>query len=303
MTSTGNTDKEISAADRGRVLGLLNQAALDEGLAPEIEPMASGITNRSFLVTLSEQQVVVRLSTELTAVLGIDRNKEMYLQRIGASLGVAPATLYFDSSRGDNITRFIAAPADKSRWSDEGVRAQEVGRLLKTLHSAELDSKQQFLFDPVDDIIHWAIVIKGSPIAEQASESVADVPSLFEKFMSGDEANVLCHNDLDPGNILFDDSRGWLIDWEYAGVGDYRFDLASYARHLSLDGRQELLDSYCVTGKPSLSDLNNWVSCFRGWTAVWALAQHVLREDTDFDYYTYASDIFSDLENVKALGT
>ena len=38
---------------------------------------------------------------------------------------------------------------------------------------------------------------------------------------------ALCHNDLLPSNIIADDRRVWLVDWEYAGLGHPLFiDLA-----------------------------------------------------------------------------
>jgi thiamine kinase len=41
-----------------------------------------------------------------------------------------------------------------------------------------------------------------------------------------DSRLCLCHNDVHHLNVV-DDGRLWLIDWEYAGIGDPYFDLAS----------------------------------------------------------------------------
>jgi Ser/Thr protein kinase RdoA (MazF antagonist) len=38
---------------------------------------------------------------------------------------------------------------------------------------------------------------------------------------------TLCHNDLNPHNILYDGSRSWLIDFDHAGLGDPLFDVAT----------------------------------------------------------------------------
>ena len=45
---------------------------------------------------------------------------------------------------------------------------------------------------------------------------------------------VPCHNDLLPGNVLFEEdtgsangSRVWLLDFEYAGMNDRFFDLGN----------------------------------------------------------------------------
>ncbi|TNF23609.1 MAG: hypothetical protein EP329_27045 [Deltaproteobacteria bacterium] len=36
-----------------------------------------------------------------------------------------------------------------------------------------------------------------------------------------------CHYDLNPGNLLFDGERVWLVDWEMAGAGDPFHDLGT----------------------------------------------------------------------------
>ena len=36
-----------------------------------------------------------------------------------------------------------------------------------------------------------------------------------------------CHHDANPGNLLFDGERLWLVDWELAGAGDPFYDLGT----------------------------------------------------------------------------
>ena len=56
---------------------------------------------------------------------------------------------------------------------------------------------------------------------------------------------VLCHNDLNPQNIFFGDSVK-VIDFEYAGVNDRYFDLASVCVEFGLDMQMQkvFLDAY-----------------------------------------------------------
>jgi aminoglycoside phosphotransferase (APT) family kinase protein len=55
-------------------------------------------------------------------------------------------------------------------------------------------------------------------------------------------AAVLCHNDVHAQNLLFDRAgRLWLLDWEYAGLGDPMLDLASYASQQQLGEGASLL--------------------------------------------------------------
>jgi thiamine kinase-like enzyme len=56
----------------------------------------------------------------------------------------------------------------------------------------------------------------------------------------------LCHNDLGRGNFIDDGTQLWLIDWEYAGVGDPYYDLAFIAHNnrLSPEEEAELVQAY-----------------------------------------------------------
>ena len=43
------------------------------------------------------------------------------------------------------------------------------------------------------------------------------------------------HNDLLALNFIDDGERTWIVDWEYAGMGDAYFDLANFAVNNELD--------------------------------------------------------------------
>ena len=55
-----------------------------------------------------------------------------------------------------------------------------------------------------------------------------------------------CHNDLVNANFIDDGTRIRIVDWEYAGMGDVFFDLASFSlnNELDRDGRRQLLEAY-----------------------------------------------------------
>jgi len=61
----------------------------------------------------------------------------------------------------------------------------------------------------------------------------------FETIANYPEESVLCHNDLNPKNILFTSGGLKLIDWEFAGVNDRYFDLAAVCVEFGLDRQKE----------------------------------------------------------------
>ena len=63
---------------------------------------------------------------------------------------------------------------------------------------------------------------------------------------SFDDDPVLCHNDLNPQNILWKHYTPILLDWEYAGSNDRYFDLACVVVEFELNRAESryFLDTY-----------------------------------------------------------
>ena len=102
-----------------------------------------------------------------------------------------------------------------------------------------------------------------------------------------------CHNDLLNGNFLLANQL-YILDWEYAGMGDVFFDLANFSNNheLSEDEDHFLLD--CYFGRVSSQAIAHMnimkiMSDFR--EAMWGLVQ-VRISDLDFDFLGYANQHF-----------
>ena len=99
-----------------------------------------------------------------------------------------------------------------------------------------------------------------------------------------------CHNDLLASNFIDDGRTIWILDWEYAGMGDIFFDLGNFAVNQALNEEQcELLLRYYF-GEVRSTDvahlhLMRLSSDLR--EAFWGFLQMGISE-LDFDYHEYA---------------
>ena len=105
-------------------------------------------------------------------------------------------------------------------------------------------------------------------------------------------------NDLLLANWLDDGERLWIIDWEYAGMGDPFFDLGNFAVHLQLSGKEEdvLLSAYLGQVPPravARLKLMKIISDLR--EAMWAMVQ-VTISTLDYDFVAYARKHFDRYE-------
>jgi thiamine kinase len=84
-------------------------------------------------------------------------------------------------------------------------------------------------------------------------------------------ATALCHHDIHAQNLVTDPAgRLWLVDWEYAGLGDPVFDLASCASQLELSAASVglLCDEYVRAGgsvELTRLDLARWAFDYVQW--------------------------------------
>ena len=107
-----------------------------------------------------------------------------------------------------------------------------------------------------------------------------------------------CHNDLLALNFIDDGSRIWIVDWEYAGMGDAYFDLANFAvnNELDEDGERALLAAY-GGGDPAALTVMRFMSDFR--EAMWGVVQQGISE-LDVDFVAYAKSHFERLQRTAA---
>jgi thiamine kinase len=219
---------------------------LGAGAIRDIAPIKHGLTNRSWLVRTDDDRFVVRISEESTQELQIDRNSEAAVLKLVARAGIGPEVLRCDPERGILVTRYLGAT-----WNERDAQLPEnidrLGMLLRQLHALPIPSNVR--------VVDLATTADGylRTLAARGVRSGLTSPSLREcadktamQLRKGSRM-CLCHNDVHHLNVV-DGASLRLIDWEYAGVGEPMFDLASvsvYHRYRRSQ-RERLLSAYAA---------------------------------------------------------
>lgn len=256
------------------------------GRATEVEPLGGGITNRNFKVTVDGEAFVLRIGGRDTALLGIDRDAEHAASIVAAGLGIGPEVTAY--SAGCLVTRFLVGEVGR-------LEVAEVGRLLRRLHDGPPVLGRFDAFRVVEAYQATALAqgVTVPPAYVRASATAREIEDRL-----GGRPLCPCHNDLLNANFVHDDERLWLVDWEYAGMGDPHFDLANFAVNHELDeaGERDLLAAY-GGGDPDALVLMRFMSDFR--EAMWGVVQSAISE-LDFDFDAYAAEHFERLERTAA---
>jgi len=266
----------------GRVRGMGPAADLGVRL------LGGGLTNTNYLVGTTGEQYVVRIVGQNGNILVSDRLTEETAMRRAVAAGIAPEVVAFVQPEGHMVTRYLVDA--RPLTIEEFTSTEMVPRLaqrLKQVHELEaIDGS----FDPYADIRRWLDVLaKRATTLPSRLESLLDrVAAVERRRMPLDQGEmVLCHNDPYHLNFLEDGSL-WLIDWEYAGMGDPMYDLASIGYVLDVDTKNQLLQSYfgSVTAQ-SQHDLDSLIYVVLCWNTCWSLIQ-AQGGVSGFDYIAYA---------------
>ena len=267
-----------------------------KGLSPAVTPITIGITNRNFRVDIGGESFVVRLSGKDTDLLGIDRAAENEAASAAAAAGVAPEVFAYLPEHEALITRFV--PGD--HIPEEDLQREDVLRSViasvKAIHACAPIRSSFPVFRIVEDYARLATErgVTVPPAYDAAHEVAGRIESAFSK---APMPLTTCHNDLLNANFLRDGEHVWIVDYEYAGMGDPFFDLGNLSINNGLgEGAQEaLLRAYfgeVTDAHRARHGLMRIMSDFR--EAMWGVVQQAL-STLDFDYVAYADTHFSRL--------
>jgi thiamine kinase-like enzyme len=274
-------------------------------LAPELgetdgeaTPLEGGITNRNYRVTLGGKRYVIRVPGKDTSLLGIDRDAERQANENAASLGVAPRVAAQLDDPPCLVTEFVECKEMQPEDLRKPQTMKQVIESVRTVHDSGAALPSSFDSFRVVEEYRATAAGRGAEIPAAYDEAHAWAGEI-ETALSGPEHEpVPCHNDLLAGNFLQGADRIWIVDWEYAGMGDRYFDLANFAINNELDEAQhpELLAHYfgeeANPARLASVRLMLFMSDFR--EAMWGVVQTVA-SDLDFDFEDYAATHFARL--------
>jgi thiamine kinase-like enzyme len=258
--------------------------------------LSAGITNRNYLLESGDERVVVRVFGADTELLGIDRVAEDVAARAAADAGVGPPVLAFLPEAGCLITRFVdGAPVPVEDLEREEIVGGVV-RSVRALHACPALPSSFPVFRIVED---YAALAGGRGVhVPPAYTEAHDLAARIERAVgTAPMAARPCHNDLLNANFLRDGDHVWILDYEYAGMGDPFFDLANLSINNGMSGgaQEMLLRAYfgeVTDGHRARMGLMRVMSDLR--EAMWGVVQQAL-STLDVDYVEYAARHFDRL--------
>ncbi len=257
-----------------------------------VSPLDGGITNSNFRVDVGGESFALRIAGTDTDMLGINRDHEHAANLVAGKLGIAPEVIYVIQPEGYLVTRFITGRPFPQEEITQPENIRRVMEFVRKIHSMPDIPGVFSVFRTIESYAEIARSYKVE-FPENFDWLIERTNEAETALMTNPEPLRPCHNDLLNANFLIDE-KIYVLDWEYAGMGDIYFDLANFSDHHELSDKQDLwlLECYFggVTDKQTAHlKIMKIMSDFR--EAMWALVQIGISE-LDFDYRGYANKFF-----------
>jgi aminoglycoside phosphotransferase (APT) family kinase protein len=181
------------------------------------------------------------------------RNPHQYQSmRLAAEAGIAPKIHYLDVSARVVVMDFVEHEPLQDYPGGRNALAQALGDLLGRLQDAPVFP---YFVDYPDIVSRLFAHVRRTGLFAPGllDRHVEHLAHIKERYTAGLERLVSSHNDLHPGNLLFDGARLWLIDWESAYRNDPLVDVAITIDSFAFP--PELADTVLETWLGRASDL------------------------------------------------
>ena len=218
-------------------------------------PLKKGLISEIYLCNFNNIKSVIRLDLEIPGWIKIQRDSEIKILDLNNNDKSEKNILYHDLEKGILIRRFIEGNKFNLNKINSDQQLELLGRAIKEIHKTnyEKDAVNNFSnsINRYKEILKYKI--QKDPILEIGFE-------IYQDLNHESYPKVFSHNDLTQENIIWDHEYVF-IDWEYAGLNNPLFDIASIISSYSLNDQQ--IDSLCRGyGKKSEVDmeiLRKWV--------------------------------------------
>ena len=272
-----------------------------------------GLTNRNYRVRVNDEEFVLRVGGKNALHLGIDRKAERECLIAAGRIGIGPEVVHFVLPEGHLVARFIPG----RHWSyDEYCQPLNLSRIVDAVKQIHGIPGVAAAFSPFRRVESYqaAATAYGVRLPEDFELFLKKMRAI-EESQRNDRSDWrrFCHNDLYGVNFL-DAGSMRIIDWEFAGVNDVYFDLATLVNAYDEDGplRPELqyyiLQCYFSEVTPThRSRLEDMTFMLLFFTAMWGLLQHGLTIEglvapvQGFDYLLYAEDKFAEMRDLMTV--
>lgn len=217
------------------------QGTFLEDVSIEVVNLVGGMTNTNYKVLLNGETYILRMPGKCTDKM-INRENEYYNSKMMSSLGISPEISYFNPYTGVKLGKYIEGAQMLTKVTAKLPQMmEEVTDILRKVHTSDIVFSNTF--DVFKELERYEkLILQAKAEFYEGYEEVKSEVNRLGTHLYEELGITLkpCHNDLVPENLVKDrKKRLYLIDWEYSGMNDPCWDLASYILEEQLNEKQQ----------------------------------------------------------------
>ncbi|HET7456677.1 MAG TPA: phosphotransferase [Gemmatimonadaceae bacterium] len=222
-----------SSFEAGALRHLLPESVVGE--VTLVTPIHLGLSGAGvWAVTSARGEYVLRVQGDRAD--GHSWTQQLLVLRRAAECGIAPAVVHVDEAARAVVSARVAGVPLPAALGDPAQRTAAIAGVvaqLRALHAVDPAGVEER--DAVDYARRAWAAQRARPGFPSWAAGVGDALDAIATWLARDPRRVVGHNDVNPGNVLWDGARAWLVDWEVAGLAHPYYDVAALATFLALD--------------------------------------------------------------------
>lgn len=261
------------------MLKIEKKIASIDGKIEIISPLKIDLISQIFLCNFNDIKSVIRLDIDLPNWLRNQRASESQILNFLKTKNQNQNILYQDFDEGILIREFH----EGNEISNLNLRREEnlisLGKEIRKIHEIKINHN---VINDFENVIESYRDILKNKIKNDWYLSKGF--EIFDSLSYENELKIFSHNDLSPGNILWN-KKYFFIDWEYSSMNSQYFDLATIISSYGLDdGEITLLcDGYDKNPQLDMYKLKKWAKFTHFLDYIWRIC---LIETTKYDEKT-----------------
>ena len=251
-----------------------------------------GGTNTSFFVSYNSEKYVLRIASNNSDFLNIDRNAEASATRIASNDKIGLQLYFFNVHNGDMITFFSSGHLPSIDELKENNNMDKLIAQLKKLHGHQIKHK----FEPKLDIekrLNRIETIEDLRNRKVYIEAIKLYITIRDEFSSNEQKYWgLCHNDPSNFNMLLGEELR-LIDYEFAGMGNIFYDIACICGLWNKKEHTLFLKKYFGSvNKIYFNYIKYYTILELIWNGTWGYIKHLEHNLVKINYLDWADEQF-----------
>lgn len=194
-----------------------------------------GMSNYTYLVYVKDEPYTIRIIGDGGEVLVNPKTEKIHLQLI-KPLNINSELLYLDTQTGVKVSKYLEGIPLSVDMDDSDY--PKVAAALKSLHKAKLPGEDYAL---KTRLRHYEKQLKRPPSMLYYALKMQWLKMYDDYFIH--LPKVFCHGDAQRSNLVKSGDKIYLLDWEFAGLNDPFYDIASFG-NINFKDAEKLLGFY-----------------------------------------------------------